>query len=253
MEKTKHITQLHNILVTARHPVARKILEEQLNCSEETINRIINESRDYLGAPIEYDRQRQGYYYDSKTEQQYELPGIWFNASELHALLAAHQLLSNVQPGFLEPHIAPLKKRIQSILNKEDLDNTIFDRIRILQMGSRRYEQKQFAIVTTALLSRKQLHIHYQGRVRDEQTQRTVSPQRLIYYRDNWYLDAWCHERKALRSFSLDRIQKTKLIQQPAKHISNTELDQHYTDAYGIFSGKASHTAVLRFTPESAR
>ena len=23
--------------------------------------------------------------------------------------------------------------------------------------------------------------------------QRVVSPQRLVHYRDNWYLDAWCH------------------------------------------------------------
>jgi len=34
---------------------------------------------------------------DAKGDS-FELPGLWFNASELHALLASHQLLSKVQP-----------------------------------------------------------------------------------------------------------------------------------------------------------
>jgi predicted DNA-binding transcriptional regulator YafY len=37
-------------------------------------------------------------------------------------------------------------------------------------------------------------------------TEREVSPQRLVHYRDNWYLDAWCHLREDVRSFSIDAI-----------------------------------------------
>lgn len=65
-----------------------------------------------------------GYYYDQKINPKYELPGLWFNASELHALLAAYQLLNEVKPGFLEPHIAPLKQRILSTLKKEHYDQS---------------------------------------------------------------------------------------------------------------------------------
>lgn len=254
MEKFERLHGLHQILAKSRYPVARKILEEKLDCSPATINRMITESRDYLDAPIEYDNKLNGYYYDRKTNEHYELPGLWFNASELHALLAAYQLLSHVQPGFLEPHIAPLKNRIEEILTKENYTKKdIFTRIRILQIAARDYNQKNFAMVATALLGDKQLHLHYHGRTRDETSQRTVSPQRIIHYRDNWYLDAWCHERDALRSFALDCIRQTKLIDKVAKRVSDDKLNQHYGDAYGIFSGKATHTAVLRFTAEAAR
>jgi len=254
MDKINRIQKLHNLLAVARHPVAREILEEKLECSEDTITRIITESRNFLDAPIVYDQQRKGYYYDTKNGHQYELPGLWFNASEMHALLAAYQLLSNVKPGFLEPHIDPLKQRIQTILRKENYDtNNVFDKIRILQIGTREYDQKQFAIVTTALLSQKQLFVHYLGRARNLETQRNLSPQRLIYYRDNWYLDAWCHQREALRSFALDCIQKARLTAEKSKSCSDEELQQHYAGAYGIFGGKATHTAKLRFTPDCAR
>ncbi len=254
MDKISRIQKLHNILAVARHPVTREILEEKLECSEDTVNRIITESQNYLDAPIIFDQNRKGYYYDTKSGHQYELPGLWFNASEMHALLAAYQLLSNVKPGFLEPHIDPLKQRIQTILKKEKYDTSnVFDKIRILQIGTREYNQRQFALVTTALLSQKQLHIHYLGRARNAETQRNLSPQRLIYYRDNWYLDAWCHQREALRSFALDCILKARLTAEISKSCSNEQLEQHYTDAYGIFAGKATHTAELRFTPECAR
>jgi len=254
MEKIHRIQKLHNILAVARHPVAREILQEKLQCSEDTVKRIIADSQDFLDAPIIYDQKTKGYFYDTINGHQYELPGLWFNASEMHALLAAYQLLSNVKPGFLEPHIEPLKQRIQTILKKEHYDtNNVFEKIRILQIGAREYNQKQFALVTTALLSQKQLIIHYLGRARNTETQRTISPQRLIYYRDNWYLDAWCHKREALRSFALDCVQQTQLTQEKSKNCSNDQLEQHFSNAYGIFGGKATQTAKLRFTVECAR
>jgi len=74
-----------------------------------------------------------------------------------------------------------------------------------------------------------------------------------VHYRDNWYLDAWCHLRRALRSFSLDRIRAARLEETEAKDIPDAELDVHFAGSYGIFAGPPTHTAVLRFTAERAR
>jgi len=80
-----------------------------------------------------------------------------------------------------------------------------------------------------------------------------LSPQRLVHYRDNWYLDAFCHWRGALRSFALDTLRRVKPLAQKAKEVSERALDAHYASAYGIFSGRPKAKAVLRFTPERAR
>jgi len=254
MDKHNRIYNLHRILSSSQYPVAKQALQEQLQCSDETMSELINDSKDFLDAPIAYDKKLNGYYYDKNTKQEYELPGLWFNASELHALLAAYQLLSKVQPGFLGPHLAPLKKRIEDVLDKEHYDtNELFNRVRIIQIGGRVYSHKHFAMVTTALLSQKQIHIAYHGREKDQHTERTISPQRLVYYRDNWYLDAWCHSRNALRSFSIDRISQTKLVNVKRHDINETDLNQHYENAYGIFGGQATHEAVLRFNSSAAR
>jgi predicted DNA-binding transcriptional regulator YafY len=80
-----------------------------------------------------------------------------------------------------------------------------------------------------------------------------VSPQRLVHYRDAWYLDAWCHTRRALRTFAVDRIRDANTISTRARDVPIPELDEHLASSYGIFAGKANKTAVLRFSAERAR
>ncbi len=69
----------------------------------------------------------------------------------------------------------------------------------------------------------------------------------------NWYLDAYCHEKNALRSFAVERITAAKLLPQRCLDIPDIQLDAHYASSYGIFAGEPEHIALLRFTPERAR
>jgi proteasome accessory factor C len=254
MDRLDRIFQLHQILVNRRTPIPLRDLRERLECSRATINRAIKDMRNFLDAPIEYDRARNGYYYDRQSEPCYELPGLWFNSDELFALVTTQKLLADLQPGLLEPHLAPLRERIAEILNHRRAGHPdIEHRIRILQQAARTIRLEHFQKVATALLERRQIRILYRSRGRDELTERIVSPQRLVYYRDNWYLDAWCHLRKGLRSFSLDRMEPRLILDTAAKNIPDQQLQEHYADAYGIFAGKADKTAVLHFTPGAAR
>jgi proteasome accessory factor C len=254
MDLFDRIYCLHRILQQARYPVPHHDLQERLECSRATINRIIRDMRDSLGAPIVYDRSAEGYHYVREGEHPYELPGLWFNASELHALLAVQRLLADIQPGLLESHLAPLRERIERILKSRDASQgDITSRIRILSMASRRVDPEHFPVVADAVLRRKRLHIIYHGRADNRTTDRVVSPQRLAHYRDNWYLDAWDHTKGALRSFSVDRLRQVHVLDKPAREISDSKLNSHFASAFGIFAGKPKHTAVLRFTPERSR
>ena len=254
MDLFDRIYELDRILRRARTPVSRAALQERLECSRATVGRIIGEARDYLGAPIEYDRRAGGYRYAPSEDGPFELPGLWFNASELHALLAAHQLLANAQPGLLEGDLAPLLARIERLLAARGLGKSeAARRIRILRMAARNADFRHFRTVAGALLARRRLALLYHGRARDELTRRQVSPQRLTHYRDNWYLDTWDHGARALRSFSVDRIRAARALAVGARDIPDADLDAHFASSYGIFAGKPSHMAVLRFSARSAR
>jgi predicted DNA-binding transcriptional regulator YafY len=103
------------------------------------------------------------------------------------------------------------------------------------------------------VLGRSRLKLTYWNRSKDETTEREVSPQRLVHYRNNWYLDGWCHLRNDIRSFALDAMRDVSMVAGKVKDVPDAELDAVLASGYGIFSGKKVEWAKLRFTPETAR
>ncbi|MBT4838980.1 MAG: HTH domain-containing protein, partial [Methylococcales bacterium] len=118
MEHIDRIFKLHNLLLNAHQPISRIILEEKLECSTSSVRRTIDFLRDKLGAPIDYDRDRNGYQYHPEQKSIYELPGLWLNESEIHALLTIQQMLNNFHPDLLLDEIKPFEKRIKEILQR---------------------------------------------------------------------------------------------------------------------------------------
>jgi predicted DNA-binding transcriptional regulator YafY len=253
VDRFDRIFELNRILRSARYPVSRRRIEEELECSRATVKRVIEDMRLYLNAPIVYDPEYNGYRYDSKDGTMYELPGLWFNASELQALVGVQQLLANVQPGLLDPLLKPLQKRIDDLLRLQHAGSEgLAARIRFLQIAARSVGAG-FQAVAGALAQRQRLHLSYYSRSSTAHSEREVSPQRLTYYRDNWYLDAWCHLREGLRTFALDAIDAARALESAAIEVPEAELDAHYASSYGIFAGAPKGVAVLRFEPERAR
>jgi predicted DNA-binding transcriptional regulator YafY len=120
-------------------------------------------------------------------------------------------------------------------------------------MGARLVEPAHFQAVASALLSRRRLRISHYRRSTDETVKREVSPQRLVHYRDNWYLDAWCHLRAGLRTFAVDAIRDAAILDKTAREVSDKALDAVLAAGYGIFAGESVQTAVLRFDAVRAR
>jgi len=255
MDRTERFHLIDQMLNSNRI-VSRSQFLEALEISPATFKRDLEYLRDRLAAPIVWDSELRGYRYDAEEvgADQYQLPGLWFNTSEIQALLSMDALLENLQPGVLSNHIKPLRSRIRVLLDKGDHSvDEIARRIRIIPSTAKTYRNENFQIITRALLTRKRLHIEYYSRADDSISQRDISPQRLIYYRDNWYLDSWCHLRQGLRSFSVDAIQSPQILPDAARDIEESELAEQLESGYGIFSGPATQQAVLRFQPTIAR
>jgi len=254
MNKFDRIQELHSILTNRRTPISLQDLAERMECAPSTVKRLINKFRNELGAPIVYERNRNGYLLLKTEPRRYEMPGLWFSVSELHALLTIHELLSRLQPGMLQAELTPFRQRIEKILLANKAENSeLLKRVRIFNVAGRPSLPEHFSRAATATLTRKRLEIRYHSRSRNRITIRIISPQRIIYYRENWYLDGWCHQAEDLRTFSFDRIRKSRLIDQATIEISDEDLDDHFTPAYGLFAGPINNRAVLKFQPQRAR
>lgn len=225
----------------------------RLEGSKSTVLRAISTMKTYLNAPIVFDRSVGGYKYDATTGETYELPGLWFNASELQALAIIQRLLQDAGGGILFEHLAPIQSRLEQLTKDRRLNlGEAAARLRFPAIA-RRAAGTQFNTVASATLQRRKLWMEYHSRSKDEHTERTVSPQRVVHYREAWYVDVWDESKDALRSFSIDRISRASVLDEQALDVDDAVLDEHYRSAYGIFGGKADKLAVLRFTPERAR
>ena len=257
MNQTERFYKIDQML-SDRGVVSSQNLLDALEISRATLKRDIAYLRDRLNAPIVHDRDAGGYRFDHATTRagaQYELPGLWFSAEEIHALLTMQHLLANLDTGgLLGPHIKPLLSRLTALIGVADNPaEEVVKRIRILTVGARRLHLDNFQSIGSALLRRKRLVIRYHARGTDETTEREISPQRLIHYRDNWYLDAWCHLRDELRSFSVDAIKRVELLETKASDVAEKALNDVLGSGYGIFAGKRVKWATLRFSPLRAR
>ncbi|MCB1552904.1 MAG: YafY family transcriptional regulator [Xanthomonadales bacterium] len=254
MDRYERLQTLHRLLSKSRYPVSLGKLMDELGCSRATVYRDIAYLRDAMGAPVEKNADPEGFYYDTTDGPRFELPGLWLNSDELHALVAAQQLFDRSAPGVLSSALAPLKERIDELLSEQAKGKRFpVERVRVVAAGSRSVDEAAFRLIATATLERTRIEFDYRARSTNTPTRRKVSPQRLTHYRDNWYLDAWDHDREALRSFALDRIAHPQRGKEVAIDVQESELDAHLASGYGIFSGPAKAWATLRFSPHAAR
>ncbi|WP_430009764.1 helix-turn-helix transcriptional regulator [Methylophaga lonarensis] len=243
-----HIYELHKLLSERRYPLPLDEILQKLECSKSTFHRIREQMVDYLGAPIINQRGR-GYHYDLKSDETYELPGLWFSAKEVVSLALLEQLSETLQPEVVKQLLHPVSERLHQLLAKQHIHQHDWkQRIKVATQWQRLCEPDHFINVSHALLTRHQLEIDYWQWQTDSTETRIISPQRLVYYRDNWYLDAWCHKREALRTFSVDAIHQSKKTPEIAKDIDPEQLNAHVMPGYGIFAGDVTGIAELKFS-----
>lgn len=255
MDRTERFYKIQKILSDRKLVTTEQFLKE-LEISRATFRRDLEYLRDRLGAPIAWDAELGGYVLQNTPgENLSALPGLWLNEFEIHSLLSVIELLRSIDPeGLIGSQVNPIRERLEKLLEKGDYSaREVSRRIRITTLARRNTPTKFFEIVAHALLARKRLQISHYNRQDNQITEREISPQRLVYYRDNWYLDAFCHKKDSLRTFGMDALKVVTLLDKPAVSMEEADLRVELESGYGIFAGAKHEIAKLRFTPFRAR
>jgi len=257
MNKTERFYKIE-VLIRSRGGVSFETLLDELEVSRATLKRDLQYLRERMDAPIVYDRHDNLYRFEdggsAGGEVSHQLPGVWFSETEIHALLTMHQLIAGLDSGgVLGRHLQPLQDKLNSMLGTgESASRELMKRVKIVNPARRAVPGRWFESVGSALLTRRRLDLSYFSRGRKTESQRIVSPQRLLHYRNTWYLDAWCHSSEGLRRFAMDAVRSAKLLDQRAKDVSLKTVEAELDGGYGIFSGHKLSWATLQFTPEAA-
>lgn len=245
-----------NQLIADRGVVGVRDLQRALEISPATLKRDLAFMRERLNAPIVFDRDAGGYRFDKPgVGPRFQLPGLWFSVDEILALMSMHQMLDSLDAGgVLGKQIKPLLARLEAALATDAAPGQeVIRRVKIVPSQRRRVVVQWFELVGRALMSRRRIRVDYFTRSRNERSMREISPQRLVHYRNNWYLDGWCHKSEGVRMFALDSIESATLTDAKARDVSLRQVDAETAGGYGIYRGKDLQWATLVFSQEAAR
>jgi predicted DNA-binding transcriptional regulator YafY len=236
-------------------------LKDELEVSPATLKRDLQYLRGRMDAPIVYDHLENGYRFEAmpagRGQRKHELPGTWFTESEIHAMLSMHQMISGLdENGVLSRHLQPMVEKLEGMLGVDAAESKeLMKRVKVVGTARRRVPSQHFERLGSALMQRKRVKLVYFKRSDRSTSERDVSPQRLIHYRNTWYLDAWCHASDALRRFALDAVQSAEVLATRAKPVALKELEAAMDAGYGIYGGPSTKVkwATLHFTPDAAQ
>jgi predicted DNA-binding transcriptional regulator YafY len=261
MDRTERFYKIE-LLLRSRGGVSFAALRDELDVSPATLKRDLQYLRDRMSAPIVYDAVDNGYRFSvapggPAKGAQHELPGLWFSEREIHAMLTMHQLLAGLDDdGVLARHLHPLMEKLQGMLGTDEgTARELMRRVKVIGTARRRVPSRHFELLGAALLQRRRVWLRYFKRADRSSSEREVSPQRLVNYRNTWYLDAWCHASDGLRRFALDAIREARVQDAKAKNVPLRELEGALDAGYGIYGGGDAKLkwATLVFTADAAQ
>ena len=117
----------------------------------------------------------------------------------------------------------------------------------VVSVGAR---EKSLSVVKDGLERKRALHLHYYVPSRDERTERTVDPMRLLLVDGKWYLEAWCRRSEGVRLFRLDRVDDVVALDERAA----PPPEAHERDVEnGVYQPDPSSPAVRLRLSRSAR
>jgi proteasome accessory factor B len=241
----ERMLRIHQALQSGKYPNAQTLAGD-LEVSTKSIHRDFDFMRDRLDLPLEYSPEHKGYHY---TQEVTNFPTLQITEGELFALLVAEKALQQYRgTAFERPLVSAFKKMAASLpdtvsLNLADWERTISFRTRaepILNL-------EIFDALAQAAAQRKQLQLTYRKPGQRATELRLVDPYHLANINGEWYLFAWCHLRKDIRTFVPARIQEAKPTGRTFARPQKFSLEKRLRDSFGVQSGQGSYDVVLHF------
>ncbi len=236
---------IHQAVQEGQFPNSTRLAEE-LEVSTKSIHRDVEFMRDRLQLPIAFDRRRNGYRY---TEEVTAFPTLHISEGELLALLVAEKALQQYRGTNLEkPLLSALRKMAATLpetvsLNLAEWEQTISFRTSAEPL----LNLQTFEVLARATTRRQQLELTYRKPGQRQTERRVVDPYHLANINGEWFLFAYCHLRRDLRTFAPARILSVRPTGRSFTRPRRFSLEQRLRDSFGVVTGHGEHQVVIRF------
>lgn len=225
-------------------------LAKKIEVSSRTIQRDIEYMKDMYNAPIEYDYQKNGYYY---TESSFYIKSVTLSEGELFSVALFDQLLEQYRNTPLENDLRSVFKKIEmSLPNNITFDSSFLQSQTTFipdQIGM--INPQNFETVFSALKNRHVLRFKYRPLQKTTWMEREINPLHAVCQKGNWYILGFCHDKQDIRVFNFSRMKDVVETKETFDFPSNFAPEKYFDKEIGIWlSATQKYTVELLISAE---
>lgn len=207
-------------------------IAERFEISQRTVYRDIR-ALEEAGVPL-YSEPGKGY----SLVDGYRLPPVMFSSEEAGAVLIAEKLAEKLTDHSVRKHFLSAALKIKAVLpetSKDQVEMMDHQVAVFSQPVSERtgYPNNFLSDIQKALIRKKCISMDYEAYHSKEITRdRIVDPYGLVYYSNCWHLIAYCHLRRDMRDFRLDRISRLQITDKDSSEKQKGQLREYLMEMW---------------------
>lgn len=245
---------IHGAIKAGKYPNVPQLARE-LEVSTRAVERDIEMMRDLMGAPIVYSYTRKGYYYE---DEAYTIPRLRLTEGELVAVFLGERLLSRYKGHPYEEAIRTAYAKIQALFPESTaVDYDEIERAVSFGIEDIRGDESQllecYQTLQEAISSGRTVRADYYSASRDSRGIRLIDPYHLRFQGGAWYCIGYCHSRKEVRMFALDRFHGLELTEQEFAGNRDFSVDEYLGCSFSLERGEETQEVAVLFDPYAAR
>ena len=238
--------RFHNLIQNKEYPNCTTLAKE-FEASVRTIMRDVDFMKYRLNLPLEFDGNRNGYYYTRPVEQFPQSP---ISEAEVFALLVAHKAIAQYHGTPFERPLDIAFRKLTGQLDRSvqfSLGNNLDEVLSFRPFAPEDADLENFEIITRALKERRELRFLYRNLGADKAHWRQAHPYHLACVDNHWYLFAFDVKRNDMRTFALTRLRAPEITQRRFTLSKKFDLNEYLRGSFNVFKGGEDYEVVVHF------
>jgi len=243
---TERLLAIHQLISAKRYPNTAR-LSREFDVSQKTIKRDVEWMRIHWDLPIEYDRERHGYFYSREVKQFPGVPTI--TEAEMFALLVAHKAVEQYKgTPFHKPLQIAFRKLTGQLDDKERYSlQDSEDVLSFRPFAPEATDMERFEVVTRAIQQRRALRFEYRKPGEKSSSGRHVHPYHLTCNDNRWYLIGHDVDRSDIRTFALARVNGGAVLSEAFQKPKDFSVGRYLRGSLTVMSGRGDYEVVIEF------
>lgn len=225
-------------------------LAEKLGVDRRTVRRYITILEE-MGVPVTTEQGRNGGYL---LVPGFKLPPMMFTDDEVMTVSLGLKAARQLGMAEFAPAIESAQAKLERVMpqNLKRRARIVSETTQLLLTPPPAIvNNKVLPILTRAVREEQRIGFTYQS-PNQAPTQREADPYGLLFLHGRWYMSGYCHLRKAMRSFRLDRISRAKLLAQHFTRPEGFDAAEHFMVSVNAMEANFRVLVILHTTPEQA-